>query len=111
MTIHHLEEIGHWTGNNLLLLITIALTHLCAAIYYKALPLLVVRYVKPTGGNLSQILMFGKVTIALLVGVYGWRCYLTPMVYRLRPGCWWSGCLWMPRSRFGHSSGRSVSDW
>jgi len=72
MPINQLEEIGHWAGNNLLFLTTIALTLACAAIDFKALPLLVVRYVKPSGGNLSQILRFGKVTIALLVGIYTW---------------------------------------
>jgi hypothetical protein len=72
VTINQVEEIGHWAGNNLLLLMTIALVLLCAAIDYKALPLLVVKYVKPSGGNLSQILMLGKVTIALLVGIYTW---------------------------------------
>jgi hypothetical protein len=72
MPINQYEGIGHWAGNNMLLLITIALALLCAAIDYKALPLLVARYVKPSGGNLSQMLNFGKATVALLVGVYTW---------------------------------------
>jgi hypothetical protein len=57
--------------NNIVFL-TIALALICAAIDYKALPFLVVKYVKPTGGNLSHIMTFGKMTIALLVGVYTW---------------------------------------
>ena len=76
MPINQYEGIGHWAGNNMLLLITIALALLCAAIDYKALPLLVARYVKPTGGNLSQLLRFGKMTISLLVGVYTWLALL-----------------------------------
>jgi hypothetical protein len=76
MPINQFEGIGHWAGNNLLVLITIALALLSAAIDYKALPLLMARYAKPSGGNLSQLLMFGKVTIALLVGVYTWLALL-----------------------------------
>jgi hypothetical protein len=76
MPINQLEGIGHWAGNNLLVLITIALALLSAAIDYKALPLLVARYVKPSGGNLSQLLRFGKMTISLLVGVYTWLALL-----------------------------------
>ena len=76
MPINQLEGIGHWAGNNNMLLLTIALALLCAAIDYKALPLLVARYVKPSGGNLSQLLRFGKMTISLLVGVYTWLALL-----------------------------------
>jgi hypothetical protein len=76
MPINQLEGVSRWAGNNLLLLLTIALALLCAAIDYKALPLLVARYVKPSGGNLSQLLRFGKMTIALLVGVYTWLALL-----------------------------------
>jgi hypothetical protein len=76
MSINQLEGIEVWAGNNMLLLITIALALLCAAIDYKALPLLVARFVKPTGGNLSQLLRFGKMTISLLVGVYTWLALL-----------------------------------
>ena len=76
MPINQLEGIGHWAGDNSMLLITIALALLCAAIDYKALPLLVARYAKPSGGNLSQILNFGKATIALLVGIYTWLALL-----------------------------------
>jgi hypothetical protein len=76
MPINQLEGIDVWAANNMLLLITIALALLCAAIDYKALPLLVARYVKPSGGNLSQLLRFGKMTISLLVGVYTWLALL-----------------------------------
>ena len=76
MPINQLKGIDVWAGNNMLLLITITLALLCAVIDYKALPLLVARYVKPSGGNLSQLLRFGKMTIALLVGVYTWLALL-----------------------------------
>jgi len=76
MPINPFEIIGLWVGNNMLLLVTIVLALLCAAIDYKALPLLVARYVKPSGGNLSQLLRFGKITISLLVGVYTWLALL-----------------------------------
>jgi hypothetical protein len=76
MPIHQLEGIEVWAGNNSMLLITIVLAMLCAAIDYKALPLLVARYVKPSGGNLSQLLRFGKMSISLLVGVYTWLALL-----------------------------------
>jgi hypothetical protein len=76
MPINQFEMVGNWAGNNGLLLITIALALFCAAIDYKALPLLVARYVKPSGGNLSQLLKFGKMTISLLVGVYTWLALL-----------------------------------
>jgi hypothetical protein len=76
MPINQLEAIDVWAGNNMLLLITITLALLCAAIDYKALPLLVARYVKPSGGNLSQILRFGKISISVLVGVYTWLALL-----------------------------------
>jgi len=61
-----------WAANNIMLLLTIVLVLICAVIDYKALPLIVARYTKPAGGNLSQALNFGRFTISLLVGIYTW---------------------------------------
>jgi hypothetical protein len=52
--------------------LTIILTLICASIDYKALPYLVAKYITPDGGELAPIMIFGKASIALLVGVYTW---------------------------------------
>ena len=64
------DVVIRWAGSNMTFLLTIALVFACATIDYKALPQIVTRYMKPAGGNMSQALNFGRLTISLLVGFY-----------------------------------------